>query len=160
MGTFLNPRYKPTPAQQAMMYYSRKTNRSNVAVVNSTVAPAWGTILFPGNPNPGDNITIAGTVITFVLPSPAPSGAQVAIAATLALTMANVLAYLALNPIATANVTVTGGSAGAGGLLVQSVAPADTSVTLAASAATVSSANLVPNKVRKRLDINSLTVTP
>lgn len=137
------------------MFYARKTNRSNVVTVNSAVAPAWGTIDFTasGNPGNGQTITIAGTLITFVTGT--PSGAQVKIGASLAATLAALAVYLAAHPIATANVSVTGNS-----LLVLSTKPADTTVTLAASNAAVSSANLVPQTVRTRLNVNNLTATP
>ena len=132
-----------TAAIQAALYYARKTNRG-ASVVNSLAEPAWGTIDFTasGNPGNGQTITIDGTVLTFVTGT--PSGAQAKIGGTLALTLAAAVAYFTAHPLANATVTVDGG------LLVQSKKPADTSVTLAASNATVSGANLVPNVVRSR----------
>ena len=153
MGAIFNPQAKMTGPMQAGMFYARKRNRLATAVVDSSVAPAYGTIYFPSNPTNDQTITIAGIVITFVTGT--PSGAQVQIGASTAATIAAILAYLAANPISTATVTGDGN-----GLMVQSVKPADTSVTLAASNATVSSANLVPQQVNARQNANSLTVTP
>lgn len=153
MGAIFNPPTKMTDGMQAGMFYARKRNRFATAVVDSAVAPAYGTIYFPINPTNGQTITVAGTVITFV--SGTPSGAQVKIADDITDTVAALIAYLAENPLATATVTASGN-----GILVQSVKPADTTVTLAASAATVSGANLVQQQVNARQNSNSLTVLP
>lgn len=153
MGAFFNPPAKMTAAVQAGLFNARKRNKLATAVVNSVVAPAYGTIFFPANPSNNDTITIGGTVITFV--SGTPSGAQVKIGATTASTLVALFVYLAANPLS--NATVSGGGQS---LLVQSIKPADTTVTLAASAATVSGANLVPQQVNARQNVNNLTVLP
>jgi len=149
----VNPNYRPVGAQQAGMYHARKRNRLMPATVNSRVAPAWGTITFPANPANLATITINGTVITFV--SGTPSGAQVKIGADLPTTLTSLLTYIGANPISGAFVSLSGN-----GILVQSTKPADTTVTLAASAATVSSANLVPQIVRARPDMDHIGVLP
>lgn len=140
-------------AQQAGLYFARKRNRLMPALRNSLVAPAWGTITFPSNPANTATITINGTVITFVTGT--PSGAQVKIGATTADTIAALLTYLAANPIAAATVSGSGN-----GILVQSVKPADTTITLAASAATVSSGTLIPQQIRARPDMDHIGVLP
>lgn len=149
----VNPKFQPGIGQQAGMYHARKRNRLMPSVRNSLVAPAWGTITFPANPSNLATITIAGIVITFVTGT--PSGSQVQIGMNLPTTLASLMAFLVVNPIAAASVSLSGN-----GVLVQSNKPADTTVTLAASAATVSSANLVPEQVRARPDMNNITVTP
>jgi hypothetical protein len=153
MGAIFNPPAKMTAAVQAGLFNARKRNKLDTALVNSAIAPAWGTIIFPANPSNNDTITIGGTVITFVTGT--PSGAQVKIGGSLGATLTALLVYLAANPIASANV-----SGGGVSLLVQSVKPADTTVTLAASAATVSGANLVPQQVNARLNANNIPVLP
>lgn len=159
-SAFYNPASKLTPAVQAGLFNARKRNKLATALVDSTVAPAYGTIAFPGVPANDDTVTINGTIITFV--SGTPSGAQIKIvtseekpADNLALTLDALLDYITANPIS--GVTVSGGDAG---ILIQSVKPADTTPTLAASAATVSGANLVPNKVNARVNANSIPVLP
>lgn len=161
MSGFSDPHFRLTPGIQAALLYTRKRNRLDTAVVNSTVASAYGSIFFPANPSNLDTITVAGTVLTFV--SGSPSGAQVKIVTTeddaadnLAATLAAAAAYFAANPVASAYVNLSG----AASLLIESVKPADTSVTLAASAARVSGSNLVQQVVRTRLSANSIPVTP
>lgn len=124
-------------------YYARKRNRTETAIVDDTFSPAWGTIAFATNPSNTHTITINGTVITF--------GTTVTVGPDLPTTLASVLAYLATHPIAGATVSRSGN-----GLLIQSAAPADTSVTLAASNATVSSGNLQKQKVNARVPFASL----
>lgn len=128
----------------AAAYLARKRNRIATAVIDDVQAPAWGTIVFPSNPLNLHTITINGTVITFVTGTPGVG--QVKIAATLAATIAATLVYLAAHPIAGTNVTASGN-----GLLVLSSKSADVSVTLAASAATVSGAVLKKHKVNGRV---------
>jgi hypothetical protein len=153
MGAFFNPPAKMTAAVQAGLFNVRKRNKLGTSAVNSTVAPAYGTITFPTNPANLATITIGGTIITFVTGT--PSGAQVKIGTDTNATILALLTYLAANPIASVNV-----SGGGESILVQSIKPADTSVTLAASAATVSGANLVPQTVNARSNINNIPVLP
>lgn len=121
-------------------YFARKRNRTQTAVIDDVYSPAWGTILFAANPSNSQTITINGTVITF--------GSTVAVGDDLAETLAAVAAYIAENPISGANVAVSGN-----GLSVTSVAPADTSVTIAASNATVSHGTLQKQRVRARVPL-------
>ena len=127
-------------------YYARRRNRLMTAIIDDEASPAWGTIVFPANPSDTATIGINGTTITFVTGT--PSGSQVEIGADLPTTLAAILAYIGANPIAGVNVSGSGN-----GLLVYSTALADTSVTLAASAATVSSANLVKQRVNARIPL-------
>ena len=154
MGAIYNPPAKLTPAVQAGLFNARKRNKLATGPVNSTVAPAYGTILFPANPSNLATITIGGTVITFVTGT--PSGAQVKIADDLLDTLTALMVYLAANPLSNATVSISGTNS----LLVQSIKPADTTVTLAASAATVSGSNLVPQIVNARFNANSIPVLP
>jgi hypothetical protein len=64
---------------------------NNVAAAN----PATNTIAFSANPANADTVTIAGTLITFV--TAAPVGSQVQIGASLATTLANLLAFLLIS---------------------------------------------------------------
>ncbi len=78
--------------------YSRFEIESGTTGVLSAVsfaeAPtAVGTITFSVNPSNLDTITLNGTAVTFVTGT--PSGGQVKIAATLALTLANLMTFLA-----------------------------------------------------------------
>lgn len=148
MGTLFNPSYRPTARQQAGMFAARKRNRLMTATVNSTVAPAWGTIVFSGNPTNGQTITINGTLITL--------GTTVAIGATLADTLTAIASYVAAHPISGVGSVSESGS----GLLVLSAGPADTSVTLAASNATVSHATLQAQPVRARQALQNVSTLP
>jgi hypothetical protein len=144
-----------TPAQQAGLFHARKRNKLMASVVDSATEPAWGSISFASNPLNLQNITINGTLLTFV--TGAPSGSQAQIGTTLADTLANVVAYFAANPVTgVASITASGSDS----LSVQSAAPADTTVTLAASNGTVSHPTLQKQKVRARTKLNSITVTP
>jgi hypothetical protein len=156
VSAIFNPPKKMTAAMQAALLIIRKRNRLDTVVVNSVVASAYGTIFFPANPANNDTITINGEVLTFVAGT--PSDAQVKIVTTadddadnLAATLAAVVAYYGAHPSSAAYV-----SGGGSGLLIESVKPADTSITIAASAAIVSSANLVPQQVRMRANANSI----
>lgn len=137
------PRLFTNPAA-AGAYWARKRNRISTALIDDLAAPAWGTITFPSNPANLDTITIAGTVITFVTGT--PGAGQAKIGANLAATISATLVYLTAHPISTARVSGSGN-----GLLILSATPADTSVTLAASAATVSHATLQRQKVNARV---------
>lgn len=128
----------------AAAYYARKRNRTATAVVDDLHAPAWGTITFPSNPANLATITINGTVRTFVTGS--PSAGQIKIGADLAATIAAAVAEITASPIAGANVSASGN-----GLLILSAKAADTSVTLAASAATVSNGTLQKQKINGRV---------
>ncbi len=130
----------------AASYYARKRNRLETAVVTDDFAPAWGTITFPLLPSNDDTIDINGTTITLVTGT--PSGAQAKIVTDVPTTIANILTYIAANPIVGVNVSASGD-----GLLIQSAKPADTTITLAASAATVSSANLVVQTINARIPL-------
>lgn len=154
MGAIFNPPAKLTAAVQAGLFNARKRNKLATATVNSSVAPAYGTILFPANPSNNDTITVGGTVITFVTGT--PSGSQVQIGSDLEATLDALLSSLAITPLSKATL----GLSGTNSLLVLSTKPADTTVTLAASAATVSGANLVPQTVNARVNANSITVLP
>lgn len=121
-------------------YFARKRNRTQTAVVDDVYSPAWGTISFPANPSNSQTVTINGTVITF--------GTTVAVGADLAATLAAVVAYIAAHPISGAHVKVSGN-----GLSVTSAAPADTSITIAASNATVSHGTLQKQRVRARVPL-------
>lgn len=129
-----------SPQAQASMYWARKRNRLSTALVDDLTAPAWATARFAANPSNSHTVTINGTVITF--------GSTVTVAATLALTLAATVAYIVANPISGVSVSASGN-----GLLVQSTTPANTAPTLAASNATVSSANLVRRKTNQRVPL-------
>lgn len=131
-----------TNAAAAGAYWARRRNRLQTHVVDSDQAPAWGTITFSANPSNSQTVTINGTVITF--------GSTVTIGADLAATLAAVIVYLTANPISGAAVYAEDN-----GLVVFSTAPADTSVTLAASDATVSAGTLQKQKIRSRLPLDS-----
>lgn len=133
-----------SPQSQAGYYWARKKNRLSTALVDDLAAPAWGTLIFAGNPSNGHTVTINGTVLTFV--SGTPTGAQIQIAATLDLTLAAVIVYTDANPISGVDVSFTGN-----GLLVESTTPGDASPTLAASTATRSAATLVRRQANKRV---------
>lgn len=140
--------------QQAGSYYARKRNRLATSLIDDLYAPAWGTITFLESPLPsnGDTITVNGTVLTFV--SGGASGAQVHIADTLAEILYDVQAYFRRNPVSgVGSVTIS-----ENGLLVLSAAPADTTVTLAASAATVSHATLQKQQRYARVALGSQTL--
>lgn len=130
----------------AASYYARKRNRISTAVVDDLQAPAWGTITFPSNPANLDTITVNGTVRTFV--SGTPSAGQVKIGADLAATIAAAVAEITASPIAGANISGSGN-----GLLILSAKPADTSVTLAASAGTVSNGTLQKQTINARVSL-------
>ena len=135
--------------QHAGLFAARKRNRLMTSVVDSAAAPAWGTITFSGNPAANDTITINGTQVMFV--GGAPSGTQVRIAGDLAGTLNAVVAYFAAHPVnGVGSVSVSGA-----GLLVLSAKPADTTITIAASAGTVSHGTLQAQRVRKRVTMNN-----
>lgn len=139
-------------AQAAGAYYARKRNRKETAVIDDAFAPAWGTVTFGGvNPGNGQTITLNGTAITFVTGT--PSGAQVKIGVDFDATLAALGVYLAANPIAGINVSVDGD-----GLMVLSAVAADTSVTLAASDATVSNGTLQKQQVNARVPLDGTSV--
>jgi hypothetical protein len=129
-----------SPQAQAGSYWARKRNRRSTTLTDDLTAPAWATASFGANPSPGDTATINGTVITF--------GTTVTIAGSLALTLAATVAYILAHPITGVNVSVSGN-----GLLVESVTPGDTTPTLAASNATVSSATLVKRRTNQRVPL-------
>jgi hypothetical protein len=132
--------------QQAGAYYARKRNRAaqETALVDDQTAPAWGTITFVPSPLPGngDTITIHGTVITF--------GTTVGLSGlvTLAEVLDAVVNYITTHPISGVSVSLSGN-----GLLVQSTAPADTSIAIAASAATASGSHLTKQQIRVRVPL-------
>ena len=80
---FFQP-FKVSSAQRAALYV-RKKNRAAVPVIDVTALPT-GSIPFSANPSSSNTITIGGTVITF--------GTTVAIGASLAITLASLLAFL------------------------------------------------------------------
>lgn len=129
--------------QAAGAYYARKKNRAT-ELVDDNFSPAWGTITFLESPIPssGQTITINGTVLTF--------GTTISLVGltTLAEVLAATIAYVGAHPINGANVSGSGD-----GLLVLSSKPADTSVTLSASNATVSHATLQKQQVRARVPL-------
>lgn len=127
-------------AKWAGMYYARKRNRLQTAPVESSVAPAWGTITFPVNPSNGQEIDINGTTITF--------GTEADVGVDIAATVVNILAYIEANPISGVRVTESGD-----GLLIQSVEPGDTSIVIAASNATVSNSHLEKRIVNARVPL-------
>lgn len=127
-------------AQAAGAYFARKRNRVSTALVDDAFAPAWGTITFASNPSNAQTVTINGTVITF--------GSTVTVGADLAATLAAILAHIAAHPISGVSVTGSGD-----GLLIQSTAAADTSITLAASNASVSHATLQKQQVNARVPL-------
>ena len=63
------------------------------AATRASETPATATATFSGNPANLDTLSIAGTTITFV--TGAPSGLQVQIGATQAITIANLMTFLA-----------------------------------------------------------------
>lgn len=133
-----------SPQAQAGYYWARKKNRLSTALVDDLAAPAWGTLIFSGNPSNSHTVTINGTLLTFVTGTPV--GAQIQIAATLDLTLAAVIVYTDANPISGVDVSFTGN-----GLLVESATPGDASPTLAASNATRSGATLTRRQANKRV---------
>lgn len=138
----------PSP-QAAGAYYARKRNRKETALIDDAFTPAWGTVTFGGtNPGNGQTITLNGTVITFVTGT--PGAAQVKIGASFAATLVALGVYLAANPIAGINAVVDGD-----GLMILSAAAADTSITLAASNATVSHSTLQKQKINARIPLGS-----
>lgn len=119
-------------------YYARKRNRVETSLITDVTAPAWGTVTFGVNPTSGDTATINGTVLTF--------GTTFAIGASLAATLLTAATYVAAHAISgVGSVSVSGN-----GLLVLSAKPADTSITLAASAGTVSHSTLQVQQVNAR----------
>lgn len=132
-----------TNAAAAGAYWARKRNRAQTHVVDSDQAPAWGTIIFDESPLPsnGQDIHINGTALTF--------GTEVAVGATLAETLANIMTYLDAHPISGVRVSVNGN-----GLLIQSASPADTSIVIAASDATVSNSHLQKQQIRARIPLD------
>lgn len=125
--------------KQLGAYYARKRNRLSV-LVDDKAAPAWGTVTFPANPSAGHTVTLNGTVITF--------GTTVTIGASLAATLAALVAYVVANPVTGLTVRASGN-----GLSVLSTTPGNNTITLAASNATVSGATLKRQKAHKRVPL-------
>jgi hypothetical protein len=130
-------------AMHAALYLARKDNRTDTSLTNDKTAKASGSIIFSANPANSSTITLGGTVITF--------GSTVAIGATLAITMASLLAFL--NASANVNIvkcTYTGSATAIG---IKSKTVNDQTFTLAASAATVSHATLQLPQIRQRASL-------
>lgn len=124
-------------AQQAGCYYARKRNR-NLETVDDNTAPAWGTVVFGANV--AQTVTINGTLIHIGGGAP-----DVALESTLAETVAALATYI------TDNLPAARASGQASSLMLLSRAPADTSVTLVASAATVSHSTLQKQRINARV---------
>lgn len=135
-----------TPQQLAGAYWARKRNRISTAVIDDPAAPAWGTISWGANIGDTETVHINGTLLTFVAGT--PTGAQIKIGATLAATLTAALDYLDANPISGVFVSVSGN-----GLLIQSDAPADTSIAISASVGTVSHATLQKQTINARVPL-------
>src|SRR5678815_4854871 len=86
-------------AQNAGLYYAgqRNSEARDAAATDDLTSLAWGTITFSANPGSSDTITLGGTAVTF------GPGHNVAIGATLAITLTSLAAYL--NASADANIS-------------------------------------------------------
>jgi hypothetical protein len=115
---FHNPAVGPSAPRQGGLYYARKRDRA--------AQYAKGSIIFLSNA--AQTITIGGTVITL--------GTDFALGATLADTLESLLAFL--NASADANLGKARYSIAPGFLIITAKNPQDATLTLAASAATVS----------------------
>lgn len=127
-------------AMQAALYHSREKNLISTTLVSDPASLASGSITFASNPANNSTITLGGTVVTF--------GTDVTIGASLAITLASLLAFL--NASVNANIikctyTITGSV-----LDIRSKTPNNTTFTLAASVATVSHATIQLIQIRKR----------
>lgn len=92
---------------------------------------AVGTVTFTSNPSNADTLTIQGTVITFVTGT--PSGNQVKIAATAALTLANLFSFLEASADSNLIQCVYAASASVLSVHAASIGVAGNSITLAKS---------------------------
>lgn len=131
-----------TNGQAAALYAARKRNRA-ATLVTDLSARASGSISFSANPSNAATITIGGTAVTF--------GSTVAIGASLAVTLATLLAYLRASAdanLSKATYAVTGSVLG----VVAKTRGAAT-LTLAASAATVSHATVQLPQINQRVPL-------
>jgi hypothetical protein len=134
------PKFKNSaPALQAAILRARKANKSAVPTVDNS-SFATGSFLFHSNPASNNTITIGGTVVTF--------STNVAIGASLAITLATLLAFLK----ASANVNLVKQTyAISGNSLVITGKTTGVLFTLASNFATVSPSQLVTITKRKAL---------
>lgn len=124
---------------QAALHRNREKNLITVAAPD-LASLATGSITFPSNPLSNSTITIAGTVITF--------GTSVAIGATLAITLASLLAFL--NASVDANLIKHTYSISGSVLAIKAKSPGVATTTLAASAASVSASTIKLTVIHKR----------
>jgi hypothetical protein len=137
------PRVRITNGQAAALYYAGKRRLSAFQgpAIDDKASHAYGTIRFSANPSSGATITLGGTVVHF--------GTDVAISASLAVTLANLLTFLQASVdanIAKCTYYISGSD-----LSVRSKEANDASFTLAASVATVSGATLKLMKINSRV---------
>jgi hypothetical protein len=129
-------------AQASGLYYARKRNRAAVLAPELS-AQASGSITFAVNPSNAATITIGGTVVTF--------GFGVTIGAGRAATLVNLLAFLRASNdtnLVKATYGVTGNV-----LAVRAKARGVETLTLAASAATVSHGTVKLPQIKQRVTL-------
>jgi hypothetical protein len=128
-----------TNRQAAAWYYARKNNREAV-LENDLAQPGWGLITFSVNPSSGDTVTLGGSIVTF--------GTNVMIGANLITTLANLMVYLLASN--DPNIKQAKYSVEIDTLLILSD---NHTMTIAASAATVSHATLQLQQNRQRVPL-------
>ncbi len=135
---------KRSMPQAAGIYYMQKRNNAarDTSPVDDPTSLAWGTIVFSANPQSTHTVTLGGTIVTF------GAGHNVAIGATLVITLANLATFL--NASADANVVKCTYAATDTVLSIVRKVPNDATFTLAASNATRSAATLQLVKIRNR----------
>ena len=104
----------------------------------AAATPATATVSFTGNPANSDTVTIAGTVVTFVTAT--PTGNQVQIGATQAITIANLISFLSASTdsnLIKVNQSVQGSIVTLTANINQVVGAAGNSLTLAKSSTTL-----------------------
>lgn len=147
--------------------FSADATARHDAIVDAIEPRATGNIVFSANPADQSTITLQGTVVTF---STAPTTGKVTIAGTLALTLANLLAFLQAST--DANLTLleysidathlfvtaaAGGVAGNAYTLVASATPASNGTT---SAATLAGGSLTVGPWATRITAQYGTASP
>ncbi len=131
-------------AQSAGLYYASKRNYAarDTTAVDDLTSLAWGTITFASNPGSSDTITLGGTAVTF------GPGHNVAIGATLAITLASLATFL--NASANVNLVKSTYTVTDTVLQIKYKLPGIETFTLAASVATRSAATLQLVQIKKR----------
>jgi hypothetical protein len=142
--SYLKRRFDSRGGLSAALRRATKTNKFRTVLVDDLASFATGNITFPSNPSNGDTVTLGGTVVTF-------GPANVHITGQLKDTLTNLVSFLSTS--ADVNLIKCTYSMLSNVLTVKYKTPGVKTFTLAASAATVSSATLRLNPIQKRIPL-------